>query len=302
MEILSEKGKVGKNFYIGGNVMLPSYIVKSDRIACIDTGMTIIGPVLYQDILELGEGREVLNPLTHSHFDHCGSTPYLLRKFPDMKVISSPLAKEVLKKESAISLIKSLNEDAERKAGVVNGRMGDELISFETFEVHITVKEGDEIDLGKGVRLRVMEAPGHTRDTLCYHLLPDNAIFAGEAYGVPDMDGFIHPQFLIGYSIYINSIKKMMEVEPSYIGLAHGGVIVKGAKAFLKRSIEDAERFREVIERALKESNFQLEETIKKITEKYYDPSRSGQTRRAYILNLTAMVRVIAREFFNKEV
>lgn len=286
-----------------GNAMLPSYFVIGEIPLLIDSGMSVMGPVLYEDMKPYINLPRIYHALTHSHFDHCGSTPYLLRKLPSLEVMAGSHAVEVLKRESAIALIRSLNEDMEKSLGITDGILNGERITFEGFEIKRVVKEKDLIELGKGVQVEVYEVPGHTRDSLCYRVMPDNGIFAGEAYGVPDLDGRIQPQFLVSYREYMSSLQKMKNLEPQWIGLAHGGVIEgKEAISFLERSIADAEEFVELLKEEISKRTegvltaANLKEIVEEFTRKNYDPSKTTQSRRAYILNLAAMVKTAAVE------
>jgi glyoxylase-like metal-dependent hydrolase (beta-lactamase superfamily II) len=305
MRIL-EKGRFSEHISIAGNIMLPSYLVHSKIPVLIDSGMTVMGPVLYEDLKPYHNYPKIYHLLTHSHFDHCGSTPFLLKKLKNMEVMAGAHAVEVLKKESAISLIRSLNEDMEKSLGITDGILNGEKITFEGFPIHKVLKENEVIELGDGVYFEVYEVPGHTRDSLCYRIMPDNAIFAGEAYGVPTLSGKrVYPQFLVSFKDYMNSLKKMRKLEPRWIGLAHGGVIGGDeAISFLEKSIIDSEEFAEMIkERILKEKNPLSEDSLRKIVEeiaeKDYNPNETTQSKRAYMLNLTAMVKTVLRELCN---
>jgi glyoxylase-like metal-dependent hydrolase (beta-lactamase superfamily II) len=305
MRIL-EKGRFSEHISIAGNLMLPSYLVHSKIPVLIDSGMTVMGPVLYEDLKPYHHCPKIYHLLTHSHFDHCGSTPFLLKKLKNMEVMAGAHAVEVLKKESAISLIRSLNEDMEKSLGITDGILNGERITFEGFPIHKVLKENEVIELGDGVYVEVYEVPGHTRDSLCYRIMPDNAIFAGEAYGVPSLSGKrVYPQFLVSFRDYMNSLKKMRKLEPQLIGLAHGGVIGGDeAISFLEKSIIDSEEFAEMIkERILKEKNPLSEDSLRKIVEeiaeKDYNPNETTQSKRAYMLNLTAMVKTVLRELCN---
>jgi glyoxylase-like metal-dependent hydrolase (beta-lactamase superfamily II) len=305
MRIL-EKGRFSEHISIAGNLMLPSYLVNSRIPALIDSGMTVMGPVLYEDLKPYHNYPKIYHLLTHSHFDHCGSTPFLLKKLKNMEVMAGAHAVEVLKKESAISLIRSLNEDMEKSLGITDGILNGERITFEGFPIHKVLKENEVIELGDGVYFEVYEVPGHTRDSLCYRIMPDNAIFAGEAYGVPSLSvKRVYPQFLVSFKDYMNSLKKMRKLEPRWIGLAHGGVIGGDeAISFLEKSIIDSEEFAEMIkERILKEKNPLSEDSLRKIVEEIaendYNPNETTQSKRAYMLNLTAMVKTVLRELCN---
>jgi glyoxylase-like metal-dependent hydrolase (beta-lactamase superfamily II) len=43
-----------------------------------------------------------------------------------------------------------------------------------------TLKEGDTIDLGKGVKVQVFATPGHSVDSLCYYIEEEGVLFTGD--------------------------------------------------------------------------------------------------------------------------
>ena len=78
-----------KGLYRLGGPKFPAFlVVGSHRVVQVDAGPAFVGPEYLQDIPKvLGKGR---GPgflfHTHSHFDHVGSTPFLQRHFPEIKV------------------------------------------------------------------------------------------------------------------------------------------------------------------------------------------------------------------------
>ena len=96
---------------------VPAFICDADPPIIIDPGVSAFGPLYYRKLSSVvsGKTRPLLMLLTHSHFDHCGAAPYLLRKFPHARIAASARAAEVLQKESAITLIRRFNAEYEEK-------------------------------------------------------------------------------------------------------------------------------------------------------------------------------------------
>ena len=137
------------NFIMVGDGHIPAFIYKNKRPLFFDPGVSAFGPFYAKKINEILVERDVPLTvlLTHSHFDHCGAVPYLLRKFPQIKVGASMRAAEVLKKPAAIEFISSFNAEYEQK---MSRELQGEDTSFQGIHVDRTLKGGDTIELGDG--------------------------------------------------------------------------------------------------------------------------------------------------------
>lgn len=287
-------GKLEESIFAIGNGYFPSYLILGEKIAMIDAGVTVMGPLYKKDILSLTENRGIdFLLLTHSHFDHCGAIPYLRRNLPDFKVGASPVAKEVFHKEKAIEHIINLNREVEELAPPRK-----EDISIDRIDVDIELKEGDIIELGKEIYIEVLETPGHTRCGLSFYIPSKKAIFFGEAGGVIEKDGTLRPQFLSSYNQYVKSIEKMMKLDIEIIGLAHGGALVgEEARNYLDKSLRETILFKErIIDYFRKYKD--REKVIEIISEE--DFKNITQLKTPFILNLRASVSTIEKEFLSE--
>lgn len=272
-------------FEVLGNPASWFYLVKGKRNAIIDTGMVATDPFLAQEIKRtIGFDKIELVLLTHSHFDHIGGVPLIKSRNPKVKVGAHPRVGEILKKPGAVALIKSLNVCPEGQ---------DDTVPFEPFELDITLRDGDEIDLGRGVKIKVLETPGHTRDSLTYYILPVKAIVPGESVGAPDGKGGITPEFLADYNTYKESIKKVAKLDVKIIGFPHLCYFVD-EEGYFEKSLRATNEFRERVERKLKALGSQ-EKVVEKIMEEDYEEGLTSQPLPAYKLNLEAKVKLIAK-------
>ncbi len=293
--ILEKKGRIAEGLYSIGHPDIPVWLLMSQAPALFDAGITFMGPQYLADLREhLGDvNRLGYLFLTHSHFDHAGSAPYLKRHIKNLKVAASALAAETFKKENAIRLIQSLSRDYEEKFSHL---IGPENVLFDTLTVDRTLQDGEEVDLGGGWRVQVIATPGHTRDGLSYYIPRIRGLIIGEAAGVPDRNRVIHPEFLASYRDYIASLKKLTELDADVVMIAHHYVFTgEDARGYLSKSLERTEAFRRRIEDYLKNSGGRREAVVRQIyKEDYEDTGAIQQDSRAFLLNLEAKVRAVA--------
>lgn len=285
-----------QNFIRLGDGHVPAYIYDHDQPVMFDPGVSAFGPLYYRKLVETVNGRtdNLLLLLTHSHFDHCGAAPYLLRKFPKAKVGASIKAAEVLKKASAIDLIRRLNAAYEEE---MKEELQGEDTSFPGISVDLPLKEGDRVELGNGIFFQVIETPGHTRDCLSYFFPDSGVLVAGEAAGVPERD-FIHSAFLASYEDYIASIEKLRTVNVQALCIAHVGILTgrENVQVYLSQSLQATKEYREKIERYLEKFQGDREKVVETITAEEYDSTPDHIIKRTpFMINLQAKVNAVCK-------
>ncbi|HQJ09957.1 MAG TPA: MBL fold metallo-hydrolase, partial [Deltaproteobacteria bacterium] len=177
-------GRISENIAVAGNYMYPCYVVGGGgRNLMIEAGLNLMGPLYVKSIEEILGDRGLLSYLflTHSHYDHLGSVHYLKRLIPGLVVGAHERVAGLLRKESVLAMMNRLS-DVQRL--LMRDIAGDEDLVIRQTDIGLTLKEGDVIDLG-GLSCRVYEVPGHTRDSLAYSIPEIDALFTGEAAGVP---------------------------------------------------------------------------------------------------------------------
>jgi glyoxylase-like metal-dependent hydrolase (beta-lactamase superfamily II) len=291
------QGDFGSVISIAGNAVCPAYVIKgSERTLMIDAGVNLMGPLYIESIERILGDRNRLDYafVTHSHYDHLGSIPYLKRKIPGLKAGAFERVGQLLKKESVLQRMRRLSEV---RRDDFTDIVGDEDVRLEPVEFDIDLKEGDRFDLGD-VTCEVYEVPGHTRDSLAFYIPEQGALFAGEACGVPEgKEGdVVQVEFLSSYDEYLRSIEKMMALKPRLIGMAHIWVFTdEDATEFLEKSRRATPPYRRLIESYLDGAGGDREKTLETMVRREYDEKKSvGQERNAYIENLKAQIRHIA--------
>ena len=294
---LIANGKINDYISVAANLSYPGYVVKGNsKNMMVEAGINLLGPLYLKSIDEILGNRNRLNYLfiTHSHYDHLGAAQYLKRNIPNLTIGGHKRIAHLLKKESVLEMMNRLS-DIQRP--LFKDITGDDDLSIQPLEFDLALKEGDEFDLG-GITCRVYDVPGHTKDSLAYYIPETKALFPGEAAGVPQgMEGNeAQVEFLASYEDYLQSLEKMMSLEPEMICIGHAWVLTgKDANDFLKKSYAETFKYRKLIENYIEDAGGDIDKAIEIMTRKEYDEKGTiYQERTAYVTNLTAQVKHIA--------
>lgn len=293
---IQARGEVHPRVTVIGRPICPAYVIRGDGATMmIEAGVNFMGPLFKRDLDDIGGGSAAVDFLfvTHSHWDHLGSMPYLKREIPSVRVGAHRAVPPLLEKESAVRTMEFFSEFARQAYGM---DAGDE-VKIAPVPVEFHLEGGEEFDLG-GVTCRVIATPGHTRDHLSYFFPEIGALFPGETIGVPEGRGgeAVQVEFLSSFDEYLHSIEMLRPLKPSIIGMAHEWVFTgDDALDYMERTAGETLRYRELIEGYLDSCDGDVERTIACMVSKEYDEKGTiYQERNAYIANLSAQVKHIA--------
>lgn len=104
-----------------------------------------------------------------------------------------------------------------------------------------TIADGDVLELGGGVRLRVIHAPGHTRGHCLFHVEPDDVLYLGDV----DLSSF-GPYYGDAWSdleAFESTLARLRDARAARYATFHHVGVVEGREPFLER----LERFTAVI-------------------------------------------------------
>jgi glyoxylase-like metal-dependent hydrolase (beta-lactamase superfamily II) len=231
--------------YLGRQEMCV-YLLQGKEYMIIEGGMSYIVPSMLKQFRERDLDRSKITRLLllHSHFDHCGIVPFFKRMLPQLKVLGSRRSQELYRREKVVQFIRDRNRETlqllkmEKEAAELN-------LDVDQIAVDEVVGEGDVIDLGDGVRVKIIEMPGHSSCSIAAYVEPWRALFPSDAGGIPGEDEEIFPSGNEDYLLYQKSLEKLQPLDLEILGAARNGVFVgKEAREFIPRSIAAAERMR----------------------------------------------------------
>jgi len=170
-------------FHGGGNVFLA--LIRGDRIALVDTGVAhtpgeVIEPVLADMGLALSDIDMILN--THAHLDHAGGNGEMRTRsrasihlhHDDRFMADSVQAQVAFMTAPLIALDMPEAVVAERAEHTT-------VCTGEAVGADVLLSEGDTVDLGKGIVLRVVHNPGHTPGSISYCWESEGILLSGDA-------------------------------------------------------------------------------------------------------------------------
>ena len=299
--IVNCPGKIIDDLYMVGHPAMPVYLLDGEKPVIFDAGLAFLGNLYTDGIREIIGNRDLHYCfLSHSHFDHCGSVSVLKQNFPGLKVVASEKAKNIFGRPNAIELMRNLTRAAEQLAG----RIGIELTEFEQFEpfeVDLTLKDGELLELSRDITVQVFETPGHTRDSLSYYISRNKVLLCSEAAGIPDATGYIVSEALVNFDQYYESMMRLSKLEYEVLCLGHRQALLgQEAKNYFQKSMADCRQFLNLVESTLKEYDGDCQKVISRVKAVEYDPvPEPKQIEPAYLLNLEAKVKVIKRRLEN---
>jgi len=270
-----------------------AFLIDDGKTAVLyDTGFAFTGFQVAENIQkELGERPLNYIFLTHSHYDHALGSAYIVKRYPNVKVVAGAYAEKIFAKPSARATMRELDKTFAKICGVFDY---EDLI--DELRVDISVNDGDEIEAGD-MRFTVINLPGHTRCSVGYYLPESKLLLGSETLGVYFSDGTILPSYLIGYKTTLESIKKVEALDIEHILLPHFGLLNQEQTAyFLKEAKQVAVRVAEEIKQVLA-SGGTKEEAAKYFEDKYYlDHVKPTYPEAAFRLNTGIMVNLVAQE------
>ncbi len=300
--IFTQTGEVTEGFHVTGYAGVPCYMLEAKRAALFDAGFSCLGPAYAKQIQDVLIDRQPAYLfLTHVHFDHCGAAAYLKHVFPDLKIAASSQAAAILSRPNAVKLIGDLNQVATKAlAEWVSAPI--DPVAFEPFNIDIEMSNGDRLDLGNGLSVKVLATPGHTRDFLSYYLPEKKILISSEAGGIQtEYHDYVVSEFVYSYQEYIDSMKRLATLDVDIVCQGHHRVFVgDDAKAIFEKSIAAAQSFKNKVVAWLKEEGGDVDRVVTRVKNFEYDTMPNPkQPEAAYLLNTRARVQHLKEVFIS---
>src|ERR1700722_2200542 len=200
------------------------YLLTGPAPVLVETGSQSSVPALLEALAGLGLGAEDLAgvAVTHIHLDHAGGVGDVARAFPSAKVYVHEKGARHLADPAR------LLDSAARVYGTLLDSLYGRLDPTPPERLHV-LDDGEEIEVGPGRKLVVVDSPGHAKHHVGLHDSLSGVLFAGDAVGVKLPDGGVlrpatpPPDFDLEQAL--SSLQKFAARRPSGIALAHYGLL-----------------------------------------------------------------------------
>lgn len=271
----------------GGEATL---IIGTDKTALLDCGMAYCGNQTAENIKDAlaGKTNSIGQQLTldyillsHTHYDHVGGAPYIKKVWPDAVICAGSYAEHVLRRPSALKVIKRLGEEAEKLFGT-----GDlAKITVEGLVVDRVLLDGEVLSLGKE-SIHVLYTPGHTNCSTTFILEPASIMFTSESTGVLEGEGSIHGAVLKSYKDANESLQKCRECNAKQLISPHYGMVPLYYTQTYWKLYEDKLDEEQAFIQDMYNQNLSESEMVQRFAKKYWAEERAQeQPLEAFLLN-----------------
>jgi glyoxylase-like metal-dependent hydrolase (beta-lactamase superfamily II) len=231
MLILKPPAEVGGNVWMLGTTPYPVYLVRGEQEgAIIEGGISALGPVLEQQLAELGVGPDYVKQavITHAHPDHVMAIPRLRQLFPGLSVVASATAATALGMERAVTFFRLIDgnlTDSLYNAGTIPEIPPPPPMTENRIAVDHTVAEGETITLA-GRSWTVLATPGHSDCSISLHEPATGVLAISDASGyyLPATNAW-WPNYFVSYPIYMQSLERLAGLDAEVLCLSHNAAI-----------------------------------------------------------------------------
>ena len=241
--------RVTKNITLLGSELFNLYLVKGETYAIVEGGVSGITHPFLEQLGQLNVPPEAISHLVilHSHFDHMMVFPTLKERYPWMKIVTSDMNRATFSSERVVARI--FDSDRKMTLALKEREMISEapnLAPYTFFPLDITVQEGSVLDLGKGVKMKFFEIPGHSPDCLAAFLEEEGLLFCSDGAGFYTPPDFFRPNYWYRLDDAEKSLDKMMAVDPEILCRGHYGAMVGKdlARKHLQMNRQSIENFK----------------------------------------------------------
>lgn len=249
----------------GGVVFL--YLLKGDQVALVDTGSSsspsrVLTGALAEIGMSLSDVDVILN--THGHLDHAGGNA-AMRKVCKARIFMHPadiplsqdLQTEIEFHNAPLRGLDFPQSFIQARAEYIAIAAGLEKVPADT-----ALEDGDVVDLGKGMKLRVVHAPGHTPGHICFFWESEGVLLTGDAVQGQGLKPGGYPYYFDAPT-YRRSLSTMEQLNPQLVCMGHafggGGCISdptrrgEDAAAIVRESMRVSDVIHQAVSAALED-------------------------------------------------
>jgi len=265
--------QVTKNITLLGSELFNLYLVKGETYAIIEGAVSGITYPFLEQLKQLDVPPEAISHLVilHSHFDHMMVFPTLKGRYPWMKIVTSNLNRAIFTSERILAKIFDSDRKitlALREREMISGAPN--LAPYTFFPLDITVQEGSVLDLGKGVKMKFLEIPGHSPDCLAAFLEEEGLLFCSDGAGSYTPPDFFRPNYWYRLDEAEKSLDKIKGIDPEILCRGHYGTMIGRdlARKHLQMNRQSIEDFKAFVLEKINEG-YSVEEIAKNVTVRF---------------------------------
>lgn len=269
-------------------------LIGSEKTALFDCGMLFCADETIAAVEKALNGRTLDYIFaTHTHYDHIGALPAFRDRWPDVKLVTSPVGATVLLKATPRRVIRELSQNA-YSLYAPNSAFYE--YNDDAFHCDVEVCDGDTVSLGD-VTVRVYETPGHTRDSLTYFIDELSLMIVSETCGVYVCEGLVAPAYLTSCTGAISAVERCSAMAYKAISLPHKEILYgDDARNYFITADESNRSCRNFIS-DLASKGLSADEILPLFTEKYAtEKVIAMQPMEAFKINAIATIACTLRE------
>ncbi len=262
-----------QNISLLGTEHFNLYLIKGETYAIMEGGVSGITFPFLNQLNQLNIPPEAITHLIilHAHFDHMMVFPILKERYPWMKIVSSGLNRAIFSSERIVAKI--FDSDRKMTLALMERNLISEaptLTPYVPLSLDTPVEEGSTLDLGRGMKIRFVETPGHSPDCLSAFHEDQEILFCSDGAGFYTPPDFFRPNYWYRLDEAEKSIDRMMTLDPNILCRGHYGAIVgrEAVRKHLQKSRQSIEDFKTFVLEWIQRGG-SVEEITKEVTERY---------------------------------
>jgi glyoxylase-like metal-dependent hydrolase (beta-lactamase superfamily II) len=244
-----QPGKIRDHLWYFGRKESGVYLLEGNNESMIISGgMSYIVPQVLRQLKEFCITTERITKLLilHSHFDHVGIVPFFKQLLPDLEILASRRAWEILSMPKAVETVNEFSRLVAERMGMADAYSGYDL-DWRNGLHGTPVREGDCINLGD-MEVLILETPGHSSCSISAYVPRLKALFPSDSGGIP-LKQTILTSGNSNFTKFQQSLEKLQSLDVHILGADHFGYITgEEATRFIADTIDAANRFRAAVE------------------------------------------------------